>query len=76
MANAVKRGYASALMISALFGSVFGLIAGIIGIRLSYVSAIQQMKCLWISFVILVCNKPLALCSILISSVSSHPLLQ
>ena len=74
--NATISNYVSIFIISPFFGSLFGLTAGIIGICLSFVSEIQQMKCLWISFIILVCYKPLVLCSILISSVSSHPLLQ
>ena len=37
-----------------LYGSFFGIIAGPIGIRLSYLNQIQQMKCLWVAFVIMV----------------------
>ena len=37
-----------------LYGSLFGIIAGPIGIRLSYVNQVRQMKCFWIAFIILV----------------------
>ena len=37
-----------------LYGSFFGIIAGPIGIRLSYLNQIQQMKCLWVAFIIMV----------------------
>jgi len=36
-----------------LYGSLFGIIAGPIGIRLSYVNQIHQMKRSWSAFVIL-----------------------
>ena len=36
------------------YGSLYGIIAGPIGIRLSYVKQVRQMKCLWIAFIILV----------------------
>ena len=74
--NATISNYVSIFIISPFFGSLFGLTAGIIGICLSFVSEIQQMKCLWISFIILVCNVPLVLHQILILSVFVHPLLQ
>lgn len=42
-----------------LYGSLFGIIAGPIGIRLSYVNQIHQMKRSWSAFVILVCKRML-----------------
>ena len=41
-----------------MYGSLFGLAGGIIGIRLSFVNEMHQIKCLWIAFIILVCIKP------------------
>ena len=76
IANAAKKGYVYTLIIPPLFGSLFGLVAGVIGIRLSYVSEIKQMKCLWISFIILVCKVPFVFGYILIFSAFVHPLLQ
>ena len=37
-----------------LFGSLFGIIAGPIGIRLSHLNQVHQMKCFWNAFIILV----------------------
>ena len=39
-----------------LYGPFFGMIAGPIGIRLSYEKEIRQMKCLSNAFICLVCE--------------------
>ena len=46
-----------AYVMQGLYGSFFGIIAGPIGIRLSYVNQVHQMKRSWSAFVILVCNR-------------------
>ena len=42
------------IILSALFAAFFGIITGSIGICLSYVNQVRQMKCLWTAFIFLV----------------------
>ena len=42
-------------LMQGLYGSVFGIIAGPIGIRISYVNQTRHRNCLWTAFITLVC---------------------
>ena len=51
---ALMDSYYSFIIWSGYCAAFFGIITGSIGIRLSYVNRVTQMKCLWIAFIFLV----------------------
>ena len=51
---AMMDSYYNFIIWSSCCAAFFGIITGSIGIRLSYVNQVTQMKCLWTAFIFLV----------------------